>query len=357
MKKALLAAAALLLGLKAAPVAAEEFYENKTLTLLINFAVGGNADVEARVYQRHLSRHIPGHPTIIIQNAPGAGGLNAMNILGLSLSSRPDGMTAGYFTMNPIVLILGDPGLRVGLPDFSVVAGAKGWNVAYGRKDMPPGLTQPADFAKATSVFAGGYSRSSAHDTRLRLALEVFDRPYKIVTGFPGTADVNKAMLQNEINFTGSSLPAFQTQAIPQIVNAGIGMPLFHFSVMGPDGKAVGNPSLKAQGIPAFHELYKTALGKDPSGPKWDALLLLGTLNTQMLRGVLLPKAAPDAALAALRQGYRSIAKDEEFLKDFERVIGERPDIVTDEELQPLFERMRNIDPAIKKVLQQSIDG
>src|ERR1700712_4105469 len=106
MKKILLAGAALLLAAHVAPVSADEFYDGKTLTLLINFAVGGNADVEARVYQRHFSKHIPGHPSIIIQNAPGAGGLNAMNILGLSLSSRPDGMTAGYFTMNPIALIL-----------------------------------------------------------------------------------------------------------------------------------------------------------------------------------------------------------------------------------------------------------
>lgn len=356
MKKILLAGVVLLFA-PLAPAAAEDFYEGKTLTLLINFAVGGNADVEARVYQRHFARHIPGHPSIVIQNAPGAGGLNAMNILGLSLSSRPDGLTAGYFTMNPIALILGDPGLRVGLSDFSVVAGTKGWNVAYGRRDIPPGLAQQADLGKATSVFAGGYSRSSAHDTRLRLALEVLDLPYKIVTGFPGTADVNKAMLQNEINFTASSLPAFQTQAIPQIVTPGIGMPLFHYSVMGADGKPTANPSLQAQGIPAFHDLYKAARGHEPSGPKWDALLLLGTLNTQMLRGVMLPKAAPAAALAALRQAYRAIAKDEEFLKDFERVTGERPDIVTDEELQPLFERMRNVDPAIRKVLQQSIDG
>jgi hypothetical protein len=353
----LLIAGAMLLASAMAPAAAQEFYDGKTLTLLINFAVGGNADVEARVYQRYLSKHIPGHPNIVIQNAPGAGGLNAMNILGLSLSSRPDGMTAGYFTMNPIALILGDPGLKVGLQDFSVVAGAKGWSVVYGRKDMPPGLTKPADLAKATSVFAGGYSRSSAHDTRLRLSLEVLNLPYKIVTGFPGTADVNKAMLQNEINYTGSSLPAFQTQAMPQIVNTGIGMPLFHFPVIGQDGKPASNPSLEAQGIPAFHDLYKTAFGKEPTGPKWDTMLLLATLNTQMLRGVMLPKAAPEAALTALRAGYRSIAKEEEFLRDFERVVGERPDLVTADELQPLFERMRNIDPEIKKVLQQSIDG
>ncbi len=101
---------------------------------------------------------------------------------------------------------------------------------------MPGGYTKPADFARATNIFAGGYSRATSHDTRLRLALEIMDKPYTMVTGFPGTAQLNKAMLQNEVNFTGSSLPGFTTQAIPQIINPGVGVVLFHHPVMGPDG-------------------------------------------------------------------------------------------------------------------------
>jgi hypothetical protein len=126
---------------------------------------------------------------------------------------------------------------------------------------------------------------------------------------------------------------------------------------MGPDGAPTANPALEAQGIPAFHTLYKNAFGKEPSGPKWNALLLLGTLNTQMLRAIMLPKGAPPEAVTALRQAFQAIAKDEDFLKDFERVVGERPDLVTNEELQPLFERMRAVDPAVREVLKQSIEG
>ena len=338
------------------PEAQAQFYKGKALTFLINFAPGGNADVEARVYQRFLSKHIPGNPNINIQHAPGAGGLNAMNILGLNLTYKPDGLTAGYFTLNPIALVMGDPGLRVGFSDFVIVTGAKGWNVTYGRRDMAPGLTVPEDIAKATNVYAGGYSRSSAHDTRLRLALEVLGVPYKIVTGFPGTADVNKAMLQNEVNFTGSSLPAFQTQVIPQIVKTGIGMPLFHFPVIGPTGGITGNPSLMAQGIPTFDQLYAKAFGKPPSGPKWNALLLMSTLNTQLLRGVLFPKDVPDEAVAALRQGFEAIAHDEEFLSEFEHVVGERPDYASQQDLATLATRMNALDPEVKKTLQESIN-
>ena len=44
--------------------------------------------------------------------------------------------------------------------------------------------------------------------------------PYTVVTGFPGTAQINKAMLQNEVNFTGSSMPGYTTQVIPQIIKS-----------------------------------------------------------------------------------------------------------------------------------------
>ena len=68
---------------------------------------------------------------------------------------------------------------------------------AHARADL-------GDFKNATNVFAGGYSRATSHDTRLRLALDIMDKPYKMVTGFQGTAHLNQAMLRGEVNFTGA---------------------------------------------------------------------------------------------------------------------------------------------------------
>jgi tripartite-type tricarboxylate transporter receptor subunit TctC len=335
-----------------------QFYKDKTLTLLINYGVGGNADTEARVYQRYLPKYIPGNPNVIIQNASGAGGYNAMNMLGLNIGSKSDGLTAGYFTISAIAPIIDDPALKVKIYDFIIVGGARGWTLAYGRKDIPPyGIKQPADLAKATKIFAGGYARTSSHDTQLRLALEIFGLPYTMVTGFPGTADINKAMLQNEVNFTGSSLPAYQTQVIPQIIQTGVGLPLFQFPVIGANEQAVGNPALEKQGIATFDEVYKQAFGQQPSGSKFDALLLMDDIGTQLQRGLVLPKGSPAEAVQALREGFQKTAADPQFIAEYEKVTGEKPDLVKAEDLEPLFERMRNIDPAIKKVLIDSING
>ena len=98
MKTASLLATCLMLACATPGSAQAPVYQGKVLTLLINYGVGGNADTEARVYQRHLAKHIPGKPDIIIQNAPGAGGFTAMNMLGLGINVKPDGFTLGYFT-------------------------------------------------------------------------------------------------------------------------------------------------------------------------------------------------------------------------------------------------------------------
>ncbi len=332
-----------------------QFYKEKTLTLLVNYAAGGNADTEARVYQRFLPKHIPGNPTVIIQNAPGAGGFNAMNLLGLGISYKPDGFTAGYFTVGALGPIVDDPALKVKIYDFVVIGGARGWNLTYARKDTPPGINKPADIAKATKLYIGGYSRSSSHDTRLRLAMDVMGVPYQMVTGFPGTADVNKAMLQNEVNFSGSSMPGYQTQVIPQIIQSGIGIPMFHYPVMGPNGEPVGNPALEKQGILSFDKVYKEAHGKAPEGPKFQALLLMNDIGTQFQRGLVLPKGSPADAAEALRKGFEGLATDADFAAEYRRVTGEEPDLVRATELEPLFNRMRNIEPAIKQVLKESI--
>jgi tripartite-type tricarboxylate transporter receptor subunit TctC len=353
LKRSLLAAAACILAVSPASA---QFYKDKTLTLLVNYAAGGNADTEARVYQRHLAKHIAGRPIIIIRNVAGAGGATAMNQLGLNIGSQPDGLTVGYFTMSATSTIIDDPVLKIKVGDLIPIVAAPGWNVVYARKDIVPGgYTRPADFQRATSIFAGGYSRATSHDTRLRLVLEIMNKPYAMVTGFPGTGQINKAMLQNEINFTGSSLPGFTTQAIPQIINTGVGVVLFHHPVMGPNGEAVGNPSLLKQGMITFYDFYKQAFGKEPAGAKYQALFLMNDISTKMQRGVFLPKGSPMEAALDLRKAFHALENDKDFIEDYRKITGEDPEHVAAEEVERIFERIRSVDPEVKKVLKDSV--
>jgi hypothetical protein len=355
MAKGALVAAALMLFATPAPA---QFYKGKTLTVMVNYGAGGNVDTEARILARYLPRHIPGSPTVIIQDVPGAGGLHAMNLLGLSIKSKADGLTAGYFTISPTAPLIDDPALKIRMSeDYVPIGGATGWTVAYARRDTPPGLHKPADFAKATKVYFGGYSRASSHDTRIRLALEVMNLPYQAVTGFPSAGDLNKAFQQNEVNMTSSSLPAYQTQVVPNIIATGIGMPLWQFAAIGADGKPEGSQALIRQGIPVYTDVYREAFGTMPSGEKFEALLLMNDIATKLQRGCFLPKGAPDEAVADLRRGYQALAGDAEFVADWERITREKPDFVGAEAVQRVFDKMRAVRPEIRKLLKDSIGG
>jgi hypothetical protein len=353
-----LSAAVVLATVLSAPPAGAQFYKGKTLTLLVNYGVGGNIDTEARILARHLPKHIPGAPTIVIQNTPGAGGLHAMNLLGLNIKSMADGLTAGFFTISPTAPLIEDPAFKIKMWEaYVAIGGATGWTVAYARKDTPPGLQRAADIAKATKIYFGGYSRSSSHDTRIRLALEVMNLPYQAVTGFPSAGDINKAFQQNEINMTSSSLPAYQTQVVPNIIETGIGLPLWHYAVSGPDGKPAGKDALTKQGIPVYTDVYREAFGALPSGEKFDALLIMNDIATKLQRGFFLPRGAPEEAIADLRRGYGALAGDEAFVADYERITREKPDFVGASEVERVFDSMRTVPAGVRKVLKESIGG
>src|ERR1700751_5085234 len=68
---------------------ADDFYAGKSITLIVGSGVGGGYDLQARLASRHLGKHIPGHPSIVVQNMPAAGGIAACNYL--YNTAPPDG--------------------------------------------------------------------------------------------------------------------------------------------------------------------------------------------------------------------------------------------------------------------------
>src|SRR5262249_39087824 len=101
---ALLAVVALAAPAHADPVA--DFYRGRTITLVVGYGPSGGYDLFGRMIARHLGRHIPGNPSIVVQNMPGAGSLRATNWL-CSVAAR-DGTVLGIFARDmPLLAILG----------------------------------------------------------------------------------------------------------------------------------------------------------------------------------------------------------------------------------------------------------
>src|SRR5262245_66483152 len=84
----------------ATAAAAQDFYRGRTVTILVGFSPGGGFDLNARVLARHIGRHIPGNPTVVVQNMAGAGSLTAVHYL--DLSAPKDGTVLDIFNFGNI---------------------------------------------------------------------------------------------------------------------------------------------------------------------------------------------------------------------------------------------------------------
>jgi hypothetical protein len=353
MKRLAIAAALLAAVALGTLPAAAQFYQGKMITMMINYPPGGNTDTEGRIFQRHLAKHIASNPTIIVNHRPGAGGLVGVNWLGTANAPK-DGTLFCFCTLNIVEPLIGGPALKVKYQDFAFIAGVHQWIAGYGRKDIPPGMTKPSDLAKATDVFAAGYNPTTPHDMRSKLTLELLGAKFRMVTGLRSIADINKGILQKEVNFSLSSMPAFMSQTMPTLIKDGTAMTFFYLPLIGPDGTPTKrSKELDALGVPPFADVYKQAHGKAPSGPVWDALVLVSNLSTTMLRAVLMPNGTPKAAVEEMRKAFVAVAEDKDFVAEYKRIIKIEAEMVSAEQGEALFASMNKVRPATTAVLKR----
>jgi tripartite-type tricarboxylate transporter receptor subunit TctC len=177
------------------PVA--EFYNGKSIVLLIGFGPGGGYDSYARVLARHVGRHMPGRPNVVPQNMPGAGGLAVANFL---YNVAPaDGLTLGVFgPFNALEPLFGNPGARfdptkltwIGKMDAD--AGACGaWRGS--------GIRQFSDLQHKEVVF-GSSGRASTTTQQVLALKNMLGAKVKIVQGYKGSADITLAMRRGEVS-------------------------------------------------------------------------------------------------------------------------------------------------------------
>lgn len=328
--------------------AAEPLYKGKALTLLINYAVGGPTDIEGRLIARHLAKYIPGQPVILVNNMAGAGGVVATNYLGEV--AKPDGLTMGYFTSQFFNLLAADPTLRVDQSKLVYIASIEGVAVAYVRRDMPPGMKEPKDIAKAQLFRAGGLSLNSAKDVRFRLQLDLFGVPYQYVTGYNSNSTARLAVERNEIQFFTEGTPAFRAVVEPNMVKTGVVMPLYHDELVTFEGEV--QPSPEVPDIPSFSQVYQQIYGKPPSGLLWESLKVI-SMSQSMQRIAVLPPGSPAEAITTLKQAFAAMLKDSQFVEDFRKVTRSEPRYRVGPEGDKLVRRLVQAPPDVKNNIVQ----
>ena len=178
--------------------AEKPFYEGKTIRLIIGTSAGGTYDLWARVVAPYLTKHIPGNPHIISQNMPGAGSLVAANyVYGLA---KPDGLTLG--SVNPALYfeqLIGRTEVQFGWAQFTWIGSPEqNESLFVIRTDTPYRTVN--DLRTAKEPPKCGASGTTSSDWYIsRLLEETLGVKIKIVTGYPGSAEVGLAILRGEV--------------------------------------------------------------------------------------------------------------------------------------------------------------
>lgn len=314
---------AISMGLASRADADEPFYKGKRLTLLVNYAAGGPTDVEARLLAKHLAKHIDGQPTIVIQNMEGGGGLIASNYL--AEVGPKDGTMVGYLTGATWRYVTDPERYRVDFKTYEFVGYQPGTTVYFMRSDVPPGMKEPSDLAKAKGLVAGGLNADNSKDLLIRLTLDMLGVPYKYVTGYVSSQSARLALQRSEIHFYAESPPSYRGVIEPTLVKKGEVIPLFYNE--GHDGETFWVPKqVEGTSLLAFRDLYRKIKGSDPSGPLWDAYLSIISTNGAMQRMIAFAPGVPQAAVETLRTALLRLDGDPAFAEDATKAIGFVPD-------------------------------
>jgi tripartite-type tricarboxylate transporter receptor subunit TctC len=332
---------------------APEYYRGKVLTVIVGLEVGGTSDTFARTFAIYLKEHIPGKPTVIVQNMPGGAGLLATNFL--FEKAKPDGLTILWGPWDPLAQALGGQGMRARYERFEFVGGTGDIRVNYARTDsVPDGIKQPSDIVKAKHLYIGDSSITGVSGLLARLSLDVMGVPHQLVTGYRGGTDVFLALQRNEVQFHNTSVTTFRSRT-RDFIQSGQGLGINYFVPVDATGRYERSKFIDE--MPAFPDLFTQVHGKMPAGPKWDALNWLTNQIGEMTFVGLAPPGTPPEMVAALRQGYEAASNDPEVVKQSMAVNGIPYSFVGPERGGAIFRSLAEVSPEVLATLRQTIEA
>ncbi len=183
----------------AVPAHADDFYKGKTFTIVVGFSPAGGYDSYARVLARYIGNHIPGKPTVIVQNMPGAGSLTSVRYL--DLTAQKDGTVMTIFNPGLVTQSIVQPE-RVNL-DFRKIAWVgvvtPDFRVCYGYG--PNAITSWDQLMHGGKQFIiGSTGKASGNYINGAVLRIVFHAPVKQVLGYPGSAEQRLAIEQGSLD-------------------------------------------------------------------------------------------------------------------------------------------------------------
>ena len=286
-----------------------EFYRGKTISMVVGTPAGGGYDIYARLLARHLAKHIPGNPPIIVQNKPGAGSVIATNFV-YEVAPQDGTVILAATRTAAFAQLLGQAGTRYVATKFHWLGSMNNEVGVMGVWHTTPVRT--VEDARRISVIFGSASMGGDGDIYPALMNNTLDTKFKIVRGYHGSGGIDIAMLRGEVQGQSNSFTAMKKFA--------------------PDWRQ------------KMHVLVQLSLSKHPEMP--DIPLIFDYLTPRYLkpgmtveqaetlwRIMLIQKAmgrpfavgpgVPPERVKALRDAFHAVLKDPEFLADAEKTQNE----------------------------------
>ena len=294
-----LAAAALVLLLFATPAKAQDsFYKGKTVRIIVGASAGGGYDTYSRTIARHLGKHIPGNPTFVVDNMPGAGFLISANYM--YKIAKPDGLTIGHFIGGLFLQqLLEKPGIEFDAKRFEYIGVPAQDNYALGISKATGITSMDQWLSTKTVVKLGGVGVGSATDDIPKVLAATIGLPMQLVTGFKGTADVRLAFNSGEVQGVCNSLESFRATWRNELDSGNVVIVL----------QTIAKRHPEFPNVPLAIDYAKTD----------EAKRLINALVHSVgptARPYVLPPKTPKEQVVTLRNAFMQTMKDPEFLAE-----------------------------------------
>lgn len=314
--------------------AQESFYKGKTIRIVVGYAAGGGYDLYSRTIARHMAKYIPGHPTMIVENMPGAGSLIAANHV--YKMAKPDGLTIGHFSG---VLFrgqaLGQKGIEfdslkfeyIGVPAKIEVACA--FTKASGIPSMEKwtaSKTPPKMGATAPGTV--GYDAS-------KILIASLGVPMQLVTGYKGTADIRLAVESGELAGLCTGWESLKSTWRRSIESGDMVVVL----------QALPKPHRDLPKVPLAINFTRTEEAR--------RLMQIGIYDINAIsRPYVLPPGTPREGVQLLRMAFMDTMKDPAFHADAEKSKLDL-DPLTGEELERTVAGLFKLEPPLVAKLKE----
>jgi tripartite-type tricarboxylate transporter receptor subunit TctC len=308
----------------------EDFYKGKTITVIVGYSVGGGYDLYGRLVARHLGKHIPGHPNLVVQNMTGAGSLRSALFL-YSVAPK-DGTAIGTFgrtiALTPLLT-----------PQTANFDGTKFNWLGSVTNEVSTCVTWHTSKVKSwkdaltTEIPMGGEGPGADPDVYTLLYNNVFGTKFKLATGYHGTNETTLAMERGEVDgLCGLSWSTLKSK---------------HQDWM--DQKKINflvQAALKKQ-----PELSNVPLAPElTNDPEKLQILKVFLVGQEIARPFTAPPGIPADRKAALAKAFDEMVKDPEFIADAKKLKAD----VNPTDAKTMSEMLAGVYATPKAVLEKA---